>query len=180
MKFKVLKGTDLFNDFINLDKRLKDANKARKALANKIKLPGFKITGTSSSSRYAAGSINAFQVDKYISNKDQLPAGWKAMERLSTNWIFPKSEKSNKELLKSIYDLPTVDRSDVNDIIKFAGMYQDNSFSGSGIRFINGYALSIQKDYILIDTDNTGTQYKPLKDMIEILDSEYEKLKPKK
>lgn len=159
MKFKILKGTALYNDLLALQGRINDANKAAKALSVKYGAYGY------AGGRGVGGGIRALCYR-------EKPEGFKLVQH--PDYYYPKvSLKVNRGLVDEIAALPVVHNSDLNALLGFAsGMTIDEATGGfrhtmsPGIRW-DEMAL----DFALVDT-GAGT-CKPHQDLIEILESEY-------
>lgn len=154
MKFKVLKGTPLFDKLTNLKKEIDAANNAARDLVKELGYENY-----CKSLFDVAGGISAIIIP------EGKPAGWRFSfnDRQPAHAYFPSSIKANKELLERIKKLPIVSTQKLNSLINYG-----SPFSTPGI--------SWRKNYILISTRN---EYKPVKDMVEILESEYKKLESK-
>ena len=166
MKFKVKKGTKLFKELKELQKRMIFCNKEAFALAEKH---GFSQIRCLDGYEALAGGITSFYADKK-------PEGfaWTYGSK-APNDFFPKKTNANKPLLKAIKELPYVKIDDLNKLIKYDGlkMRTNNHISfHPGISFRN-------KDYVLFDVSEC-TRYKPVEDMIEITVSEYKQLNSEK
>lgn len=167
MKFKILKGTELFKHFATLRKEMNDALAASNALAESIGatdaaiIPGY----------YIAGGADAF----YFPN-DNPPANFKVKGKSWQNLYFPKVHKDNKELLDKIDGLPRVRTSQLTDLLNF-GTLEMTAHQG-GLSIMQCPAVVWTNTYILVDFGES-TKYKPLPDMIEITGSEYNQLKEK-
>lgn len=172
MKFKVLKGTDLFAKLSDIKNQMLLADQEALELMNSIKLEGIVLEGYSRPSHGIAGGIRAFCCDRYL-RKENLPSGWMLMERSLSKWIFPKSgDKNNKDLLERIKKLPIVSSNELKELLNY-GNYAFAVHNGMGISTVPGVQWGDK--YILLSTPD-GIDYKPVKDMVEILVSEFDKL----
>lgn len=153
--FKVLKGSDTFNNIQNLFARI---NKTNKEIAGFAESLGAIEGGTMTSGFHAAGGVIGFLMETQ-------PENWKkAPTKYHRGYYFPKAGAKNKELHEKIHALPKISRSEYNTVINMPVMH-----------FSPGLAL--YDDYILIQVPLkwVGT-YEPFPDMIEITVSEYMKL----
>lgn len=162
MKYKILKGTDLFNKLTDLNKRMKKVKKAATDLA--ASLGGGKVATTN---RYLAGGIDAIEFK-------EKPEGWRSVGNSWEGLYYPKAV--NKSILKQISELPVIKIDELNDIVGFRS--GQTKFSGGGFVWIKSVGMQWHKDFILMETAD-GTEYTPLPDVIEILGSEYDELSKK-
>lgn len=167
MKFKILNGTALFVALLELKTKIDSANDERDKLVKEL---GFEDVGTSG--RYLAGGIQAI----HIPHHKDVPADWKRLGDKYSDFYMPKaSGKDNKALWKKIEALPVVQNEELNKLLK----YSSGAFSrGSGIGWARRPAIAFGKTVIVVDTGELKIK-KPADGMIEILDSEYDKLKSK-
>ena len=163
MKFKIEKGTGLFEAFLVLKERIRITN-----------AQAFEVVEELGLTRYCpelyclAGGISAFVIDDFTQFKRK---NWAAINaRKYSNFFFPKKIKANEALLAKIKALPKLQYNELNDLIQFK----------AGSTTILGWALHPgviwRDDFVLIDTTE-GQIYEPVADMIEILESEYIRLK---
>lgn len=165
MKYKVLKGTDLFEKFMEWDRKRTKCNDVALDLVHKIAEPfGGSEKGEHLGEGHAfdAGGISG------IALKEK-PANWKAVYTKHYNNIyFPMQRKVNADLLKQINDLPKMPTKERNDIIGFQPHFGDH-------KYYRSYGISFKEECILIDMDNE-VPFTPVEGMVEILESEYVKL----
>ncbi len=173
MKFKVLKGSELFRLLSEVHKKMEEATAAAKAVSKEVKADAF-----CQSDRGVAGGISAFVFNNYKSPGDN----WKSLDRHTSKmsrFHFPKRNKRNKELLATIDSLPIVKATELSRIFK----YKSQSFSTdqAGLVFSTspGIEWHISKGYILV-TIHENAKYKPIEGLTEIMVSEYQKLSTKK
>lgn len=166
MKFKVLKGTKLFDQLTKVGEDIREADNTAYKLGKEL---GYKsIRG---GRHVLGGGISAFQ-------SSELPKGWKyAYPKSDREAVFPMNKKVNKELLDRIAALPKVEHEALNKILKFdPWKHNDKAYNGDGSFKIQWYpGIQWKDEYVLLDVSEYMV-YKPVKDMIEILESEYEKL----
>lgn len=158
MKFKVLKGTDLFKKLDDFRKEMVRCNKLAFDIVEEL---GYKqMRGKYNT---IAGGISSIVID------GTPPANWK---QVGYKEYFPMKRKVNKELLDRIAKLPVVDGDDLNKILKY-NPFNRKDPDDRRMSFHPG--INWGDAYILIDVSN-GNNYKQLPDMIEILDSEFSTL----
>lgn len=161
MKFKVVKGTKLFDQLVDVQKEIRRVNGEARKLVESL---GYKKYWPSSE---LAGGIVA------IHCPTGKPEGWAVFWKDEKHCYMPaKNKKENKELWAKINALPVLEYSYLNDLLDYKPLTHrtDNRVSfGPGIQW--------EKDYVLLEfADYVAAKYKPVKDMIEILESEYVKL----
>lgn len=146
--YKIPEGTDTFQKVKEMFNQIKESNKSAVALAVELRAKDGRILGNTF---YAAGQISAFDMP-------EKPDGWKEIKSRNVygNWCFPKSGKGNKDLLKKIYDIPTIRRSEIDCLVGY-----EDVFGGPGI-FDAG-------DCFLVEMADGN----PKSDMIEIKGSEF-------
>ena len=162
MKFKVLKGSPIFEKLEHMMSKIKSCWDASHELSESVGAKGVCTFGY-----HRAGGIGAFQFapDKFPSLEL-----WKQTDPRKYQYrdlFYPRSGKKykqNDELHAKIAALPVVEKEEYNKVIGYEGGW----LSSYGLKSGNGYFL------IEIPEDS---DYKPLEDMIEILESEYRKLK---
>lgn len=165
MKYKILKGTETFQKIEELSAKMKAATTAAFDLAKEL---GGDEIGTHiglGSTDNLAGGMTGIKMDKQ-------PENWgKAAKKHYTGFYYPMRRIANKDILAKWEALPVIDRSEFNDIIGFKAQFGD-------CKYFPGVGVEWHKDYILIDCHDEA-KFKPNKDTIEILGSEYNKLKHK-
>lgn len=160
MKFKILKGTETFNKLSDFEKEIKRVNKIAIDLSKEL---GGDEKGTHLGYSFElAGGISGIKMPLK-------PEGWKDASKNHHNYFYPKINKSNKDVLDKINALPILKYKDLNDIVGF-------SFQSHGMTWFNCPGIYWGKEYILMDV-NDQCNFCPNEDMIEILGSEYIKLK---
>jgi len=168
MKYKILKGTKLFDQFIELKKKMVTAKKAAKELVKEV--------APVDTEWYAPHESIAGGVDAFIIPGGK-PDGWvNAYIPHEKDVYRPKKTLANKELLDKIANLPVVSTSDFNSIIKYD--WRKTGAKKQLGRRITSYSpgFDIRANYVLIDVSEHAPNYKPVPDMIEITVSEYNKL----
>lgn len=172
MKFKVLAGTELFNNLLVIKEEIDSVRAASKKIWEKIE----GCEGISENNHHLAGGIRAFSFKQYMSKKDCLD-GWRLLEKGYSHWAFPKSsDKSNKQLLADIAALPVVESDRLKELLKY-GNY--GYCSGGGLGFSSVPGIGWFDGYILIQCPES-IEYTPVEGMIEITVSEFNKLNKEK
>ncbi len=163
MKYKVSKGTELFKKLDDFEKEMKRCNKAAFDLVEQL---GYKTMR----GKYAtlAGGISSIVIE------GTAPPLWKKCANGSKEY-FPMKRNANKELLEKIRALPIVEYDDLNKLLKYDPWKRKNA-DDRRISFHPGFIC--RKGYFLISVASY-VKYKPLPGMVEILESEYEKLQTK-
>lgn len=162
MKYKIKKGTETFKKLVILQQHIKE-----------VESEAFKIVESLGATKYCkafnklAGGISAIRLEKK-------PEGFKNVDKDWRMLFYPKA--SNKKVCKEIESLPTIKYDELNNIIGFEAPQTVSCERGIG--WVNTVGLIFGKDFMLLDVEN-GCVFKPNKDTIEILESEYQKLKSK-
>ena len=154
MKFKVEKGTAIYQELELLFDKIKDYNSKTKKFVESL---GFEEYGVSLRGR--AGGLSCIRTSKK-------PDGFKTVGKKYDNLFMPKA--SNKELWKKINELPILSYDEYNKVIGFEAQFQ-------GLSHIRSYRCEKVNDVFLIDVGNAD--YMPIEGIVEILDSEYKSLK---
>lgn len=166
MYFKIESGSEVYNKLKELQKKCNDVKKQLTALPLLVD----EATGdVYSSGEYLAGDVVGIVCKKK-------PEGWKQTGEKHLNCYMPKVNKQNKEILDAIAAIPKVDAKELNSIVGFKA--PQTPPSERGIVFVKTVNISFAKNYILMSVTK-GCKYKPLPGIVEIVASEYEKLKPK-
>lgn len=158
MKYKIVKGSELFNQLTALHKQVLEIRKATDEIINEFGVTEW--VGTDRGS--LAGGITAFKMDK-------MPEGWKRVyQQRYYNAYFPKSIPANKALLARISALPTIDKSSLNEIVGYQPQW---------IGFTHHRAVGVKwgNDFHLIQVAEE-TEYTPMEGMEEITVSEFNRL----
>lgn len=162
MKFKVLKGTELFKQLDNLKKEM---NRCNKLAFDFVESLGYKSMRGKFNT--LAGGLSSIIIEAGH------PKDWRKCE--GKHEYFPMKRKSNKELLDKINSLPIIVDDDLNKILNFQPWGKRKNE-----RHLNFHpAVQWSDAVILVDVSSNYVSYKPFADMIEILDSEYLKLQTK-
>lgn len=165
MYFKVEKGSDTFNKLTHLGDEIERVRKAAQTLCKKL---GGSDYGRFSSNSLAGGIDGIMMKEK--------PEGWRNVGSKYDKAYYPKSIPKNKAVLAELAALPVIEHEELNDIVGFKGMQMVSSGGGFGI--VHTVAVSFGKEVILIKS-HEGTKITPPKDMIEIVQSEFEAIKKK-
>lgn len=154
MKFKVLKGTELFNKLSALDE---EVNRCVRASQNLVESLGYKQF------RPAYWTINGGISSIIIPGGK--PAGWKNAHKDYTGEYMPAKNKGNKELLDKIAALPVVTYGSLNSLVGL-----DTPWGHPGFSVYDDYALINFSEKQIKSLTSTS-------DMIEITHSEWVALK---
>jgi hypothetical protein len=162
MKFKVVKGTETFEKLAAFRERVKDVSKQATNMATL--LGGARYCHRSNK---LAGGLSAIEFETK-------PEGYKVVGEKWQHLYYPKA--SNKKDCALIEGLPTIDYDELNTIVNFEA--PQTVSSERGIAWISTVGLTFGDDEMLISVP-TGCKYTPPTDVVEILESEYDKLKKK-
>lgn len=162
MKFKVSKGTETFKKLQQLMSKIEDVDAQAKKVVKKLGGKEY-----ASAQRSLAGGIAAIQFD-------EKPEGYKMVGEKWQRLYYPKA--TNKKDLNLISDLPTIEYAELNDIVGFKGP-QTTSHS-LGLAWVSSVGLAMGKTVAVIEVAE-GCKYSPPKDILEIKDSEYQRIKKK-
>ncbi|UOR06272.1 hypothetical protein MUN82_04050 [Hymenobacter aerilatus] len=160
MKFKIVKGTALFEKLSELQAKCTECNKAARALADQQGANGF-----ASGRNMIAGGIAALCFD-------DKPEGYRLLQQ--PNYYYPKVTKANRPLHDAIAALPTVGNDDLNGLLNYK--FQ-TVCDGDKMYWASRPGVIWGEEQILVDTGKA--KYEPVADMIEILESEYLRLQGK-
>lgn len=170
MKFKILKGTDLYAKLKQLQEKATVCSQAAQNLAKEIG-----ATHAYTNNRNRAGGVQAFRFEY---GKEPEKTLWLQPDRHNNKQLFyPRTGKAkllraNDELHQRIENLPLLTHDEYNNTIGFKVQCT------SKLEWVSSYGLQINDDYALIEI-HEGCKFEPLPDMIEITVSEYNKLKQK-
>lgn len=169
MKFKVVKGTPLFN---RLDKLRTAMNMANEAAGKIVDRLGF--TKYIHDAGSLAGGIGAIE----MAPETKLP-NWTRICRATqtTNGYYPSKRKCNLSLLREIQSLPLVKKSLLTDILKYQAQTIELPNGSEIMSFHPGVIW--RNRYILVSVPERA-RYKPVKGMVEITVSQFNKLKEAK
>jgi hypothetical protein len=160
MKYKILKGSLLFDKFIELRERM-----------NKVQKEATELVESLGHSRYCpalyklAGGVSAIE----FPNSEKV-AGWMKLTNQNKRLHMPSKIKANEELLNKFKALPTLEFNELNDMINY------DSKEAHNLVWSSHPGVIWKSDYVLIDV-NENMKYTPVEGMIEILQSEYNDLK---
>ncbi len=162
MYFKVEAGTETFEKFQALRKRVKEVNNAAGDVAEKYGSKGWaKRNGV------AFGGISCIQLESK-------PEGFRIVEK-ARGLYYPNAR--NKEATKEFSELPTISYDEINAIIGYEGGQTFPSERGQfGMVWVNCFSYDILDDCVLIEIEDK-TKYEPIKDCVEILASEFHRIK---
>lgn len=161
MKFKILKGTKTFHKLKDLKAKMQKCNIQAADLSKEL---GGSTDGTYLGKGYdcISGGLSGIKMETK-------PNGWKNASKKYEGFYIPKINKANQELLDRIEALETVKYEDLNAVVGF-------EMQARGMRWFNCPGVHWTKEYVLLDVQNE-CEFNPNSDMIEILESEYMKLK---
>lgn len=155
MKFKILPGCELFD-------KLQDINNgviaARAAIRDTLKARGF--SGKFGTDRNHLISCDAVEI---LGDK---PDGWRFVGASWQKMYLPKA--TNKSMLKELSALPSISNDVLNNLLNFSFC------TGPNLEVYFRPGVAWHKEYVLVDTDKAP--YEPIEGMVEILESEYNKL----
>lgn len=160
MKFKVPKGTELFDRLWEVQRKINEAKNAAIAF---LKEKGFDSEKYYKKQYTLMGGIGA------ISFKEK-PDGW---VHVGSKWqsIFMPNSK-NKKLLAEISGLPVVKYNELNDVLGFS---QQMVSGGGGLMHVQAPATIWKDDFVLFEIPDE-CNYIPVDGAIEILSSEFKQL----
>ncbi len=160
MKFKVSAGNETYEKFMALREKIDLVNTESEAVVESL-----------GGKRYCKGHNVAYGGIAAIQFLRQPPQGFKMVGESYRNLYYPKA--TQKELIKKFNLLPTIRYDEINDIVNFHAPQTINS--GEGLQWISCIGLHWGKEDVLI-TIPDGAKYTAPKHVIEILESEYERL----
>jgi hypothetical protein len=161
MKYKILKGTETFGKLHELNSKMKKCEAAASSLA-------IELGGSKDGKRLSRGLDCIAGGLAGIEMKTKLE-GWRYASKNHYGFYYPRRIKQNKEVLDRIENLPVLTYNDLNEIVSF-------DQQASGMRWFNCPGVDWRDEYILLHIDN-DCYFTPNADMVEILESEYIKLK---
>ncbi len=156
MKFKILPGTKLYDRLWSVNTGI---IAARATIADTLKSMGFIGLYATSSGTHIV-SCDAVEIF------GEKPDGWKSVGDKYQCLYYPKV--SNKKDSKIIAALPRIKNEAINEPLGFGFNI------GPNLEVYYRPGIAFHKKYILVDIGNS--EYKKKPDMIEILESEYNKL----
>lgn len=161
MKYKVDKGTETYAQFAELMQRLDAIKSQSDALCVEV---GAKAVYVDTS--YLSGSISGFVFNTK-------PENWRCVDS-TISLYYPKSVKATEGIRGKISAIPRIGLKELNAIVGFSPFsYAD----GSGIRIIKHIGYAMKTEYCLVDVHSETPNYTPNADMVEILESEFFRLK---
>lgn len=160
MKFKIDKGTETYQKITVLNDRINQVRHQIKDLNEEVG-----AEGAMTSSSHLAGFIAGFKFP-------QKPDGWKSASK-SYPIFFPKSIRKNTPLLERIAAIELIDFKVLNEIV---GFKPQTYCEGSTVKFIKSVGYALRDDYCLLSVSERA-KFTPNADMVEILESEYLRLK---
>jgi hypothetical protein len=162
MKYKVLKGTALFDKLIAIVDQINECNQQALDLAHSQGAVGLATLGNN-----RGGGIDAF---RFKEEPDMLL--WKQMDKHRYRDLYsPRANKKNNELFSQIQALPRIGYPEYNAVIGYESQW-------IGITCHQSYGLTQDDEFFLISVFDES-KYTPHPDMIEILGSEFNLLKEK-
>lgn len=150
MKYKILKGTDTFSKLEVLQQRIKETNKQVSDFCKK--------QGGTGDWLLRSDFLAGFPVGVEFKVK---PNGWKN----TRDHGFYLPAKANKLVLTEFDSLPSIDKSELNDIVGFKRQTNENRYYGSP-------GIQIHNEFALLNVSN-DCKFTPNEDMVEILESEF-------
>ncbi len=120
----------------------------------------------SKSQRGIGGGIEALDFPK------SAPDNYKKIGPKYQNWYFPKA--SEKETLKRIAELPVIDYKELNQTLGFKG--PQVVASENGLLMVSTPAISWNDKDIILSLPGE-VKFSPSNDVVEILESEYNRIK---
>lgn len=157
MRFKVIQESTTFKKLREIETKISEVKKK----ANKLckKLGGLSVATTG---RNAAGGIDAIEFVTHPGKDKWKPVG-KSYDRLYS----PKA--NNTEVIKQFSELPVVSFEELNKIVGFIPEYVGMN---DGIAHVKCIGIMFCEKEILLKSEE-NSKFKPSKDLIEILESEY-------
>lgn len=163
MKFKVKKNSITYKKLLEFKSKMISCDEAAKSLVESV--GGEKYCRNK---YYLYGGISAVQFESK-------PENWRVVGQKWQRLYYPKSTSKNKKLFEALRELPVLEHKELNNIVNFKG--PQTISCDEGLAWIDTVGLQFGKNSeILIETAN-GCEYTPNKDIVEILESEFEKLK---
>lgn len=155
MYYKIEEGTETFRKLAELSIKMKEVSETTRALVKKLGGSNRYFLGN----RAVAGGIQGIRLN-------EKPENWR---KVQDNFYFPKSCKQNKEILDEIKALPIVSYEEYNETVGFEEHFV-------GLTHYRAPGIMFGKKYHLMETSDE-CDYTAPSDCIEILASEYKKLK---
>jgi len=157
MRFKVIQESTTFKKLRELETKISEVKKQANKLCKKLGGKSIATTG-----RNAAGGIDAIE---FLKNpgKDK----WNPVGEKYSNLYAPKA--ANTEIIKQFSELPVVKFEELNSIVGFTPEYIGINGSMAHVKCIG--VMFCEKEILIKSEENS--KFKPSKDLIEILESEY-------
>lgn len=168
MKYKVLPSCDLYTALTAIQLKMVECNNAANTFVKGLGYERFRLSSYRNGHQVIAGGVSSIEI---LTGK---PEGWR--KAVGHKEYMPSKLKKNKDLLDKIAALPFVTNSEITDLLKYDWRNTTKS-AGNRISFCPGVIW--KKKLILIDVADY-VKYKPVAGMVEILESEYQKLSQRK
>lgn len=170
MKFKIPKGTETYEKLEALWERIHAADSAAYALVRSIRkemgLPHEGDEHNYAGSRHLAGGIAAIQFETK-------PEAWKQVGKPYQRLYAPLARE--KAMWARIKALPIVPVEDLNNIVGFE-RFVSIADGGDGLVAHRAPGMRLVPDAFLMEVPSKATYTPPNGDIIEILESEYNRL----
>lgn len=160
MKYKIKENYETWVALMQLAKRITDVNNKAAELADSVG-----ATNYCRSQNGIGGGIAALEFKVK-------PEGYKKVGSSWDKLYYPKA--SNKELSQQIAELPIIRASELNEILVFKAPQMITSHGN--LMMVSAPSVTWDDMQIIIDIPN-GCKYDPPSDVIEILESEYQRIK---
>lgn len=163
MFYKVLPGSNTYDELTALVKKITAVNNAARELAIEL---GAKQWTMRNSPFVLYGGIGMLKFD-------EKPKGWKNAGSKGSGGYLPSDNlKGNESLLKRIKDLPVVESKELNSIVN----YNEQDFHKEGRNIWSTHCgFRIIENGFLINIDEYAA-YEPAEGIVEITYSEYKQL----
>ncbi len=160
MFYKVLPGNDLFVRLEELKVEMKRCNDVALHLVESIGYKSFRLSWQG-----IAGGISAIKI------QGGCPHGWKKATKKDPDAYLPSNIQKNQKLLQEIEELPIVQSSQLNEILKF-----EEYLDGETHVYIEHPFVRWKEGVVLIKISEVVKGYEPLPNMIEITSIEYKEI----
>lgn len=155
MKFKVLAGSDIFEQLMAVKKRMDESFEKSKQIADEV-----------GAEEWLSGPDGDLWGIRFPSK----PNGWKQVLGVHHNdCYFPKANRQNKDLLDRIAGIPRVSRKDLNACVGF-------KIQWVGFKQLRSIGVVWGELFCLVELHEEAN-YQPLPGMEELTVSEYIRLK---
>jgi len=159
MKFKVSEGNETYEKFMALGVKISLANKESEVLVKSLGGKRF-----CKGQNVAFGGIAAIEFD-------EKPKGWKMVGEEYQKIYYPKVILNS--LIKRFNELPTISYDEINEIVNFNA--PQTICCDGGLQWVSCIGLVWGEDCVLLSVPD-GAKYTAPADVIEILESEYNRL----